>query len=271
MDEQKIYRDALAAWGPDAQTLMAFEEMAELQKELCKAARGRQNAAQIAEEIADVEIMLEQMKILHKCAATVAEQKARKLERLAERLKNTTPRPAVDNLEFLRAVMEGRVPVPEGTVFNVNVTTTGGPEVKTGPEAVTLGPGETMRMEWTNPAGPGKSTAEDPRALVIAMADGEEVKLYTLDEAYQLAQTIQQTAARLWPEALGASAAAEWKELKPGTEINLGGRISAEELIKKTVAATFKAWTQTAKDGGCIVLPPEEVAQDGQGEQTEGG
>lgn len=40
MDEQRIYRAALAAWGADAQTLMVFEEMAELQKELCKAARG---------------------------------------------------------------------------------------------------------------------------------------------------------------------------------------------------------------------------------------
>ena len=38
MDEQRIYRAALAAWGADAQTLMVFEEMAELQKELCKAA-----------------------------------------------------------------------------------------------------------------------------------------------------------------------------------------------------------------------------------------
>ena len=40
MDEQKIYRAALAAWGADAQTLMVFEEMSEPQKELCKAARG---------------------------------------------------------------------------------------------------------------------------------------------------------------------------------------------------------------------------------------
>ena len=47
MDEQKIYRAALAAWGADAQTLMVFEEMSELQKELCKAARGKDNTEQI--------------------------------------------------------------------------------------------------------------------------------------------------------------------------------------------------------------------------------
>ena len=58
---------ALALWGAEAQTLMMFEEMAELQKELCKNARGKDNRAEIAEEIADVRIMLDQMEILHDC------------------------------------------------------------------------------------------------------------------------------------------------------------------------------------------------------------
>ena len=85
MDEQRIYRAALAAWGADAQTLMVFEEMAELQKELCKAARGKDNREQNAEEIADVEIMLEQMKVLHGCAEAVAAYRESKLRRLAIR------------------------------------------------------------------------------------------------------------------------------------------------------------------------------------------
>ena len=85
MDEQRIYRAALAAWGADAQTLMVFEEMAELQKELCKAARGKDNREQIAEEIADVEIMLEQMKVLHDCADAAADYRESKLRRLAIR------------------------------------------------------------------------------------------------------------------------------------------------------------------------------------------
>ena len=38
-----------------------FEEMSELQKELCKHDRGKDNREAIAEEIADVQIMLEQM------------------------------------------------------------------------------------------------------------------------------------------------------------------------------------------------------------------
>ena len=86
MPEIEIYRKALRRWGPEAQTLMAFEGMSELQKELCKAARGKQNKAEIAEEIADVQIMLGQMILLHDCADEVEEQKARKLERLKGRL-----------------------------------------------------------------------------------------------------------------------------------------------------------------------------------------
>ena len=82
MKEVEIYRAAIELWGPEAQTLMVFEEMSELQKELCKNARGRQNKEAIAEEIADVLIMLGQMILLHECAAEVEAQKAQKLERL---------------------------------------------------------------------------------------------------------------------------------------------------------------------------------------------
>ena len=65
---------------------MMFEEMAELQKELCKHARGADNREAIAEEIADVQIMLEQMMILHSCKDMVDKQMERKLQRLKERL-----------------------------------------------------------------------------------------------------------------------------------------------------------------------------------------
>lgn len=82
MKEAEIYRAAIELWGPEAQTLMVFEEMSELQKELCKNARGRQNREAIAEEIADVLIMLGQMILLHECAAEVEAQKVQKLERL---------------------------------------------------------------------------------------------------------------------------------------------------------------------------------------------
>lgn len=84
--KKEICRAALDKWGAEAQTLMVFEEMSELQKELCKHARGKDNREEIAEEIADVEIMLEQMKILHDCRREVAKFKKMKLERLKGRI-----------------------------------------------------------------------------------------------------------------------------------------------------------------------------------------
>lgn len=44
-------------------------------------------SAQIAEEIADVQIMLEQMELLHDCVGLVAGFKAQKLDRLEKRLR----------------------------------------------------------------------------------------------------------------------------------------------------------------------------------------
>ena len=86
MDESKVFEAALQHYGAQAQTLMLFEEMAELQKELCKHARGRCNTMAIAEEIADVQIMLEQMMMLHGCRDNVEAVRKFKVMRLASRL-----------------------------------------------------------------------------------------------------------------------------------------------------------------------------------------
>lgn len=90
MDEQDkrraIYHAALDTYGKEAQTRMVFEEMAELQKELCKNARGADNRTSIAEEIADVQIMLEQMIELYNCAELVEIYKNTKIARLKKRL-----------------------------------------------------------------------------------------------------------------------------------------------------------------------------------------
>ena len=77
---------ALRAWGAEMQSVVAAEELSELQKELCKSVRGEDNADAIAEEIADVQIMLEQMMLLHDCRDDVDEWRRRKLERLEQRL-----------------------------------------------------------------------------------------------------------------------------------------------------------------------------------------
>lgn len=86
IDESEVYANAIGTFGAEAQTLMVFEEMAELQKELCKHARGKHNTDAIAEEIADVQIMLEQMILLHDCRNMVEKAKAEKIARLAERI-----------------------------------------------------------------------------------------------------------------------------------------------------------------------------------------
>lgn len=84
--DKTVFSTALEVYGAEAQTLMVFEECSELQKELCKHARGKDNTMAIAEEIADVQIMLEQMIILHDCAEEVKGFRVAKLFRLSEKL-----------------------------------------------------------------------------------------------------------------------------------------------------------------------------------------
>lgn len=84
--EKEIYRQAIEKWGAELQIIMVFEEMAELQKELCKSFRGKENRVEIAEEIADVEIMLGQMKLYYGIEGGVERHKKLKLQRLEERL-----------------------------------------------------------------------------------------------------------------------------------------------------------------------------------------
>lgn len=87
MNEKEIYRQAIETYGATAQIAMVFEEMSELQKELCKSLRGRENRAEIAEEIADVEIMLGQMKLYYGIEEDAEEMKKFKIKRLAERVR----------------------------------------------------------------------------------------------------------------------------------------------------------------------------------------
>ena len=87
--EWEILKTAVATWGPDAQAKMLLEEMAELQKEICKAWRGKDNTAEIAEEVADVEIMIEQIKLIFGIDADVGVYRDAKLERLRLRLRDS--------------------------------------------------------------------------------------------------------------------------------------------------------------------------------------
>jgi len=81
-----LYAAAVKKYGKLSQLIMCMEEMAELTKELSKSIRGADNSAAIAEEMADVEIMLEQLRLIYRNRSEVDTIKADKLRRLAYRL-----------------------------------------------------------------------------------------------------------------------------------------------------------------------------------------
>lgn len=87
MTNGEIYRKAIRTYGARGQVVVAIEEMSELQKELCKAIRNSltPDKDHLAEETADVYIMLEQMELLFELE-DVALWKAAKIDRLKKRL-----------------------------------------------------------------------------------------------------------------------------------------------------------------------------------------
>jgi len=92
MDNREVFRDALRTWGAEAQTKMLFEEIGELMQAVCKASRVNnwekrmEGWHNIAEEIADVKIMLGQMEIMFDVEDAVEECEREKIARLVKRL-----------------------------------------------------------------------------------------------------------------------------------------------------------------------------------------
>jgi len=85
LTEKELFEKAIKDFGAEKQEEMAIEEMAELIQAVCHKHRGRKS--NIAEEIADVEIMIEQLKIINRIPIYEIEGiKSEKLIRLAERL-----------------------------------------------------------------------------------------------------------------------------------------------------------------------------------------
>lgn len=81
-----IYQEAIELWGEEAQLMMAIEEMGELIQKIGHLCRGRCTVIDVAEEVADVEIMMRQLREivgdeLVECAM------AEKLDRLEKRIK----------------------------------------------------------------------------------------------------------------------------------------------------------------------------------------
>ena len=86
MNERQILGRAVSFYGSEIQRVVAIEELSELQKELCKSLRGHTDRQHIAEEIADVQSMLEQMMILYELHYDVVAWRWKKVDRLRNRL-----------------------------------------------------------------------------------------------------------------------------------------------------------------------------------------
>lgn len=82
--ESIVCAAAVETFGEEPQMRQAVEEMAELIVAINHKIRGRES--NIPEEIADVEIMLEQLKIIEGCDAEVERIKRLKIERLQRRM-----------------------------------------------------------------------------------------------------------------------------------------------------------------------------------------
>ena len=85
--EEDVIQKAINTYGKDAQLWMVIEEMSELSKEICKFKRGKDNFLEIADEMADVYIMLEQLKRLCAVPQDLIQQRIDyKFDRLRKRL-----------------------------------------------------------------------------------------------------------------------------------------------------------------------------------------
>ena len=60
----KTYTNAILAFGDQNQLIVAIEELSECQKEICKILRGGEDFRNLAEEVADATIMLEQIRLM---------------------------------------------------------------------------------------------------------------------------------------------------------------------------------------------------------------
>lgn len=89
MEDIEIMKSAIKTFGPQLQTVVAIEEMSELQKELTKFLRGNGKKKHLTEEVADALIMISQIQIIYGIGdEDVREVMDYKLNRLRERVQN---------------------------------------------------------------------------------------------------------------------------------------------------------------------------------------
>lgn len=87
MNKEELYKRMLDKFG-DLQMVVAIEELSELQKEVCKAMRGKFNKEHLTEEVADVKIMVDQIMARYDLQESEVQQVINeKLKRTEERFK----------------------------------------------------------------------------------------------------------------------------------------------------------------------------------------
>jgi hypothetical protein len=86
-EEKDLYKSVLETWGLQGQIYMVIEESSELINALCKLKRGRVDLSEVITELADVQIMIEQMLVAFNCEEDFEKEKAFKLNRLKGLLK----------------------------------------------------------------------------------------------------------------------------------------------------------------------------------------
>lgn len=84
MDYTETLCAAIAVFGREMQQIVAMEELGELIQEISKQLRGKGDPEHMAEEIADVRIMLDQLVIMNDLFKKVDEYREAKTSRLLE-------------------------------------------------------------------------------------------------------------------------------------------------------------------------------------------
>lgn len=88
MNKQDVYKEAILKKGKSHQLIVAIEELSELQKEITKSLRGHLNIDHLIEEIADVQIIIEQLMLMFEVKnEEIEREKNYKISRLYERIK----------------------------------------------------------------------------------------------------------------------------------------------------------------------------------------
>ena len=82
------YKEALDTFGVDAQIIKLHEEIGEFMGAFAKCLNDRDSVSHVAEEIADVSIMLAQMAVLLDCEEEVEWQRMCKMARLEKRIED---------------------------------------------------------------------------------------------------------------------------------------------------------------------------------------